>query len=60
MFLKLLHKIETEKVCGAMGIGEEVGGREVPTQARVLSPGLDEQRQSMVRALLWNGGVERR
>ena len=32
-------------------IWEEGRGREVPTQVRVLSPGLDEQRQSMVLGL---------
>ena len=32
-------------------IWEEGRGREVPTQVRVLSPGLDEQRQSMVLEL---------
>jgi hypothetical protein len=30
---------------------EEGRGREVPTQSRVLNPGLDEQRQSMALEL---------
>ena len=40
--------IGTQGTLSASEIWEEGLGREVPTQARVFSPGLDEQKQSMV------------